>query len=1010
MENKNKRLQKDYDSLNAEMEDYLILKNKMKELEFINTLSNSRSEKDQEKHLQETEDLKLHYEKLLNEKENKETNKTNYLEKQIKELELLLKEQENEANNLKQNHDKILIETKKNYDFEMNKLKEQNKNSINEVEKNLQGQKNLNKTLNAEKDDIISKLLQANKMKIKLNEEIELIKLTNLKDIKILQDEIDEEKYLKKKLEENLQEEKLRYIRITNESNELRKIKNLLDQKIFELEDIVNNNKDLKDNYHNNYSEQITELKLQNSKNQNKINALENTLTEEKNKFISFKASYQKELNDLDEINEDHKRIIKDLKQKNESLENKKESLENLKISLEKNIEELEYKLSNGDLDNKNYKIEEQKKLQELQTQISNFGKIKDLLGNRIKELEENLDKEKSENIVYQKESQIKIDNLSQSLSEAKIKALSLEHQNLNFMNEMENEKKILTKKNTELSVLLKDTNTLKEKNLNDFIIEKSKMSEINYELEKKIKELNAALLNHTGKSDNSSTRVHELEIILGEERTRYEDYVLNSEKKDKEVSLKIMELLKIIENLQRNIIELEHELHDEKTKYDSSNDNREKFMKIFKEKENNLTNLIENMKKTKIEDDKNLMESNITIKDLNRVNKNQEIQIEELEQKLKTEIDKQITDCEIRGKLIKDLQAKFDLCMKEKNQIEKENVDLRAKYKALLYENENYGKKKNDLNERIKMLEDENSSLSKYKEDYYNLLQKNEILIKENNKNIADKDEDLRQMENINMQIKAQNEDLEKEIEELKKIIENLNYELDKMHQLNENGKKIYAEMEALRLRVKKLEEENLNLDEEIYKKNITIEEKEKIIFDLNEEINKINKKIDDILNDILNKQRSNLNEIDFKEIDYSQHNLLFNKNNWKICEVWLKNLGNNYNDNENLKLKLLYKASKHGYENKKFYEKCSGKKNTLIIAKNECDKLFGGFTFLEWKMPTALTHDYSADENKKTFLFSLDLEEKFDLKKERFKYAICNSMELGPVFGGGDFICLFK
>ena len=68
---------------------------------------------------------------------------------------------------------------------------------------------------------------------------------------------------------------------------------------------------------------------------------------------------------------------------------------------------------------------------------------------------------------------------------------------------------------------------------------------------------------------------------------------------------------------------------------------------------------------------------------------------------------------------------------------------------------------------------------------------------------------------------------------------------------------------------------------------------------------------------------------------------------------------------------MNLLYKATRDGFSGLNFNEKCNGKKNTFVVVKNEHDKVFGGFTPLEWKKPTKGNHEYLIDNSKKSFLY---------------------------------------
>ena len=93
----------------------------------------------------------------------------------------------------------------------------------------------------------------------------------------------------------------------------------------------------------------------------------------------------------------------------------------------------------------------------------------------------------------------------------------------------------------------------------------------------------------------------------------------------------------------------------------------------------------------------------------------------------------------------------------------------------------------------------------------------------------------------------------------------------------------------------------------------------------------------------------------------------------------------------------KLLYRASENNFSCHKFHQECDGKENTLVVAKTEFGKVIGGFTPLRWNT----TSNYVQDYERKSFLFSVDLEEKFTNNNPQ--YGIYGNASYGPTFGGG-------
>lgn len=92
---------------------------------------------------------------------------------------------------------------------------------------------------------------------------------------------------------------------------------------------------------------------------------------------------------------------------------------------------------------------------------------------------------------------------------------------------------------------------------------------------------------------------------------------------------------------------------------------------------------------------------------------------------------------------------------------------------------------------------------------------------------------------------------------------------------------------------------------------------------------------------------------------------------------------------------LKLLFKASQHQFSAAKFHQLCDGIPNLLVLVKTEFGKVVGGFNSIGWKD----SNGYSADNQKKCFIFSVTLRQKIYLIKP--EYAILNNRQYGPLFG---------
>jgi len=90
---------------------------------------------------------------------------------------------------------------------------------------------------------------------------------------------------------------------------------------------------------------------------------------------------------------------------------------------------------------------------------------------------------------------------------------------------------------------------------------------------------------------------------------------------------------------------------------------------------------------------------------------------------------------------------------------------------------------------------------------------------------------------------------------------------------------------------------------------------------------------------------------------------------------------------------MKLLYKATPHGFATSAFHSRCDNKQPTLVLIKNDQNQLFGGFTKQTWND----TADWKKDPD--AFLFSVNKKKKYPIKNPQ-KAIYCNS-SYGPTFG---------
>ena len=87
------------------------------------------------------------------------------------------------------------------------------------------------------------------------------------------------------------------------------------------------------------------------------------------------------------------------------------------------------------------------------------------------------------------------------------------------------------------------------------------------------------------------------------------------------------------------------------------------------------------------------------------------------------------------------------------------------------------------------------------------------------------------------------------------------------------------------------------------------------------------------------------------------------------------------------------------NGSTSKDFHNYCDNKGPTLTIVKTTKNKIFGGFTPLNWDNSWS-----KIDKDNQTFIFSLNLMKKYDMINIKKQEIYCGS-DYGPYFGGRDF-----
>ena len=135
------------------------------------------------------------------------------------------------------------------------------------------------------------------------------------------------------------------------------------------------------------------------------------------------------------------------------------------------------------------------------------------------------------------------------------------------------------------------------------------------------------------------------------------------------------------------------------------------------------------------------------------------------------------------------------------------------------------------------------------------------------------------------------------------------------------------------------------------------------------------------------INNNYCNLNLSSIIKDDINSVNLI---NNW--IEETINKKG--------IKWELIFKMSENGTKSSDFHKYCDNKGPTLTLIKTTKDKIFGGFTPLNWSNDGG----YKTDLKNQTFIFSLNLKKKYNMIKKDGKGIYC-SKDSGPNFGNADF-----
>jgi hypothetical protein len=140
-----------------------------------------------------------------------------------------------------------------------------------------------------------------------------------------------------------------------------------------------------------------------------------------------------------------------------------------------------------------------------------------------------------------------------------------------------------------------------------------------------------------------------------------------------------------------------------------------------------------------------------------------------------------------------------------------------------------------------------------------------------------------------------------------------------------------------------------------------------------------------------------------------------LIGRDHLPIIVSWIDKKEKSFYDNRRIPylFKLLYRASRDGFEAAKFHELCDNKGSTIMISKlKENGRLIGGYNPLSWHpYDTIVNHNGSWQLTPDSFLFSFTKKEEINSAfltrvtgdNNYQNYAVSYNLNCGPTFGIG-------
>ena len=298
-----------------------------------------------------------------------------------------------------------------------------------------------------------------------------------------------------------------------------------------------------------------------------------------------------------------------------------------------------------------------------------------------------------------------------------------------------------------------------------------------------------------------------------------------------------------------------------------------------------------------------------------------------------------------------------------------------------------------------------ENTEINKPESEFDILSKKEEELKSEKNKLLSQKENIKKENDDLDKQIKEFNDKNKKSENDKKNEEKEINDKKDKIKEYEKKVNEIKEKIEQLNKKGKELKDKKEENDKEIKSLESKIEELEKEL--------KIEDKKDD--NQDKNKEQNNTNEEkkDNNKEEKKEENNNTNKNNEQpqpsnpelaaridskiIMEIKQLELLDKWWERK-LKFKLLYRATEEKYSASEFHKKVDQYKNTIILIKDINNFIYGGFTTKTWDGNKIFKTD------KNSILFNLDKEKYYEVKDDT--HAIFCDKDLLVVFGDRDLV----